>query len=147
MSPTGDTWGWQAKSRDKVRNHPPGIKKGRTLFGIEVLASDTSVVLVESPLDAAYLYTLGIPAVAAFGVQVSDMQMHLLVERVDELVLALDNDKAGIAETKRLINDRWHHRMRMRVFDYTDVEGKDPGELDPAAIRRGIRFAHLAAFW
>ena len=147
VSPTGETWGWQSKSQDKIRNQPPGIKKGRTLFGIEVLASDTFTVLVESPLDAAYLYTLDIPAVAAFGCQISDLQMHLLVERVDELVLALDNDKAGIAETRRLIEDRWHHRMRIRVFDYTDVDGKDPGELSADEVARGVKYAHLAAFW
>ena len=145
--PTGETWGYQTKSRTKVRNVPPGIKKSRTLFGLDVLTSDSMVVLVESPLDVAYLDTLGVPALAAFGVQISDDQMRLIVERCDDLVLALDNDKAGLAETRRLLDERWHHRIPTLVFNYGSQDGKDPGELEPDAIRTGLDHAVLASFW
>jgi hypothetical protein len=37
--------------------------------------------------------------------------------------------------------------MRIRVFDYTDVDGKDPGELSADEVARGVKYAHLAAFW
>lgn len=148
LSPTGETWGWQTKSAEKIRNHPPGIKKGRTLFGINVLTSTNTVTLVESPLDAAYLHTLGIPAVAAFGCQISDLQLRLIMERVDGLVLALDNDKAGLAETKRIIDNHWHHRIPITVFDYGDhPKAKDPGELDPEDVSLGVLCATMAAFW
>lgn len=145
--PTGETWGYQTKSRTRIRNNPPGIKKGRTLFGIEVLTSDSLVVLVESPLDAAYLYTLDIPALAAFGCQITDDQMRLIIERCDELVLALDCDKAGLGETRRLLNEHWHHRIPTRIFNYDGQAGKDPGDLSPEDIRYGVENAVLASFW
>lgn len=145
FSPTGEKWGWQSKGVD-IRNHPPGVKKGRTLFGLNVLTTDHAV-LVESPLDVAYLDTLGIPAVAAFGVQISELQMKLLVERLDKLVLALDDDRAGIAETSRILREKWHHRIPITVFNYQGLGGKDPGELSPQAVRKGVETAVLAAFW
>jgi DNA primase len=145
FSPGGDKWGWQSKGVE-IRNHPPGIKKGRTLFGLDVLRSDRAV-LVESPLDAAYLDTLSVPAVAAFGCQISDMQMKLLVERLDTLILALDNDKAGVRETRRLLEEKWHHRLPLYVFNYAGMKGKDPGELTPPEVLKGLETAELAAFW
>jgi len=102
---------------------------------------------VESPLDVAYLDTLGIPAVAAFGCQVSDMQMKLLVERCDRLTLALDDDRAGRAEMRRLLKEKWHHRIPMTVFNYQGLSGKDPGELSPAEVRKGLEYAVPAVFW
>ena len=147
MGPTGETWGYQTKSRDRIRNNPPGIKKGRTLFGLSMLTSTNTVTLVESPLDAAYLHTQGISAVAAFGCNISDQQMRLIIERCDELVLALDNDKPGLAEMRRLLNERWHHRIPTRIFNYYGNKGKDPGELPPDDIRYGVDQAVLASFW
>jgi DNA primase len=145
FSPGGEKWGWQSKGVE-VRNHPPGIKKGKTLFGLNVLRGDQAV-LVESPLDVAYLDTLDVPAVAAFGCQVTEMQMKLLRERVDSLVLALDDDRAGIAETTRILREKWHHRIPMKVFNYKGLDGKDPGDLSPLAVRKGLEAAIRAAFW
>jgi len=145
FSPSGEKWGWQTKGTE-IRNHPPGIKKGRTLFGLDMLRSDQAV-LVESPLDVAYLDTLDVPAVAGFGCQISAMQMKLLVERCDSLVLALDDDRAGIAETRRLLREQWHHRIPMTVFNYQGLDGKDPGELSPLEVRKGLSAAVLASFW
>lgn len=147
FSPTGENWGWQTKSADRIRNYPPGIKKGRTLFGIEVLRTTSWAVLVESPLDTIYLDTLGIPALAAFGCQVSDQQMKLMLDRLDNLVLALDNDKAGIAEMRRLLDQKWHHRLPMTVFNYESTSAKDPGEMIPDDIAWAIEHATLASFW
>jgi DNA primase len=146
MSPTGDMWGWQTKTTDEIRNHPPGIKKARTLFGFDVLRS-TRAVLVESSLDVAYLDSLYVPAVAAFGCNVSNLQMRLLLGRCDSLVLALDNDKAGIEATRRILQEKWHHRLPITVFNYHGMLGKDPGELSPEEITRGLDTAPLASFW
>jgi DNA primase len=146
FSPTGEKWGWQAKSVDGIRNRPSGIKKGLTLFGFHLLCANTAV-LVESPLDVVYLDTLGVPAVAAYGCQVSERQMKLLIERLDALVVALDNDKAGVRETRRLLEEKWHHRIPLSVFNYKGMEGKDPGELSPPEVTRGLETAVLASFW
>jgi len=147
FSPTGENWGWQTKSHDRVLNYPPGIKRGRTLFGITVLRSTSWAVLVESPLDAVYLDSLDIPALAAFGCNVTDHQMRLILERIDNLILALDNDRPGRAEVRRLIDAKWHHRVPMQIFNYGSAVGKDPGEMAPAEVSRGIEQAVLASFW
>jgi DNA primase len=145
--PSGDLWGWQAKATTWVRNRPPGIRKSRTLFGIQVSQSDgMPLILVESPLDAVYLDGLGYAAVASFGAAVSDVQMRLIIERTGQLTLALDNDKAGLNETARLLRERWHHRISIEIFHYLG-KGKDPGELTPEQITDGIVHSTLAAFW
>ena len=144
--PSGDLWGWQTKASEWVRNRPPGIHKSMTLFGIQV-PSAASILLVESPLDAVYLDGLGVPTMASFGAAVSDVQMRLIIERFDELTLALDNDKAGKSETQRLLENRWHHRIPITVFNYDGAKGKDPGELTPEQIEKGIIDSTLAGFW
>jgi hypothetical protein len=146
FGPSGHLWGYQTKSSDRVRNYPPGIKKSHTLFGLNLLAGSSSVMLVESPLDVVYLDGLGYPAVASFGASVSDHQMRLLVAQASDIILALDNDQAGQAETHRLVAQKWHHRLGIEVFNYPD-KGKDPGELSLPQIEAGIANADLAAFW
>jgi DNA primase len=146
--PDGDLWGYQAKTAEWVRNRPPGIRKSLTLFGIQVTQYSPQVILVESPLDAVYLDGLGYAAMSSFGAGVSDNQMRLIIERFDELVLALDNDKAGKAETARLLAEHWHHRIPITVFNYSNaLKGKDPGELSASQIRAGLEDSTLAAFW
>lgn len=145
--PGGEPWGYQLKSDEYVRNRPPGVKKSRTLFGLHVLVGPT-VILVESPLDACYLHSLGFPAVASFGANVSDIQMRLLMDRCDKIVLALDNDSAGIGEMRRLIDQHWHHRkISMAVFDYRRKSRKDPGECSALEVRIGVERATMAAWW
>jgi DNA primase len=145
--PTGDLWGWQSKSAEWVRNRPPGIRKSLTLFGIQLPRNDPYVILVESPLDIVYLEGLGYPAVASFGAGVSDAQMRLIIEHFDELILALDNDEAGRNETRRLLTEKWHHRIPIQIFDYGSSRGKDPGELAPHQVKAAMDDLTLAAFW
>jgi DNA primase len=146
--PSGDLWGWQKKTSEWVRNRPPGIKKSRTLFGIQVPRPDSVFpILVESPLDAVHLDGFGYVALASFGAAVSDLQMRLIIERFDEMVLALDNDRTGQNETRRLLRERWHHRIPIRIFNYWGTKGKDPGELTPEEIKQGIDNSTLAGFW
>lgn len=144
--PGGALWGYQFKAADYVRNKPPGVKKSRTLFGLTSLQADRAI-LVESPLDAVYLDSLGYPSVASFGANVSDIQMRLLMERCDEIMLALDNDMAGIKETRRLLKMGWHHRISITVFHYVRGRDKDPGECTAMEVHAGVKHAVLAAFW
>jgi DNA primase len=146
--PSGQMWGYQRKAPDWVRNFPPGIKKSRTLFGLTVPrpATDT-LMLVESPLDCVYLDGLGISAVASYGAAVSNHQLRLLIEHADKVMLALDNDKTGVAATEKILREEWHHRLPMTVFSYGHAKGKDPGECSPEEVYEGVRTAVLAAFW
>jgi DNA primase len=158
-TPGGKLVGWQEKGPDSVRTRPPGVEKGRVLFGAEHLTPGRWL-LVESPLDAVYLYDLGYNAVASFGATVSDDQMRLLCEYADEIVLALDNDEAGEENTARLISGfsynqrgrkvsctRWLARVPIRVIRYEEDSPKDVGEMDGYDASAAIEEAVHALEW
>jgi hypothetical protein len=50
-------------------------------------------------------------------------------------------------ETRRLLEEKWHHRIPLSVFNYAGMEGKDPGELTPPEVLKGVGTAVLASFW
>lgn len=144
----GDLVGWQFKSKRRFLNYPEEVSKGDCVFGLDKLEEGEEAVVVESPLDCAYLRTAGVTgAVSTMGANVTDAQMRHILERTDRVVMALDNDKAGISglrsvargEVKRgkVIRQGWMQRFSsFRVFDY-DMAGandppgrwKDPGEM------------------
>lgn len=155
--PEGDLMGYQYKRKHVVRNRPMHMEKSLTLFGIDCFRGGKAI-LVESPLDCAVLKTMGIDgALSSFGAAVSDTQMRLIVERADEVLLALDNDYAGRTETRRLVTGvrwrgagesatpekgiKWAARIPMSVFNYGEVEAKDVGEMQRADVYRGVREA------
>ncbi len=148
---TGQLWGWQEKNARCFRNRPLDIPKSRTLFGVQSLVPGGTAVLVESPLDVPYLLAAGIDgAVSGFGVSVSREQVAILRERAGEVVLALDNDRAGWHGTGKLAYA--FGTTQVRVFNYgayrvgratTTVEedsldGRDPGNLTDDEIAWGI---------
>lgn len=141
--PTGQLMGWQEKGRYVFRNRPTGVRKSRTLFGAHMLTGGPAI-LVESPLDAVLLHSLGISgAVASYGALVSDAQMRIIKRRSRYLVLALDNDAAGRAAQQSQYQ-RWRPRgIPMLFFDYTRASGKDPGDMRPDEVRYGVDHAHL----
>lgn len=151
---SGKLMGYQAKGEGNryFRNKPADVMKSLTLFGIDVVPQGGEVIVVESPLDAVYLWTLGRSAVSTMGVHVSVEQMTLLIRRWDRLVLALDNDTAGWKETYRLLG-RWYpsgktnrneqdysRRIQIRVFNYSAAREKckDPGEMSAGDVGRGL---------
>ena len=139
VSPLGELWGWQLKKTGWVRNHPEGVHKSRTLFGIERAHSDVAVLL-ESPLDVARFYSVceaDMAAVASFGANVSDDQIRLLTSRFEGVILALDNDKAGIDETKRLAKLLPSMRKGVRYWRYNSAV-KDLGDMSDYEIVHGI---------
>jgi hypothetical protein len=129
--PVIDLWGWQFKREDFVSNYPRRVKKSQTLFGLAQLWGRTAL-LVESPLDVVRLASAGVPAVASYGAMVSRYQLGLLEGRLDRLVLALDDDREGRAQTER-IYPVLGRRLPTRVLRY---EGgvKDLGEATDAQV-------------
>lgn len=141
--PSGQLLGWQEKGKRFFRNRPTGVKKSGSVFGAHTLTGGTAI-LVESPLDAVRLDSLGFPgAVAAFGAMVSDAQIRIIKRRCTLLILALDNDAAGNAARDTLYA-RWRPRgLDMRYFNYANAPGKDPGEMAPEQITRAVETACL----
>lgn len=145
FGPGGDFMGWQEKRGHNFINRPTEVKKSLTLFGYNRLSKGSIAVLTEAPLCAVRIGSAGYAgAVSSFGVQVSDAQMRLIQGRASSLILALDNpfiDKAGREMTEYLYR-RWSARgMRIKCFNYTGMDGKDPSELSDAEVEFGIENA------
>lgn len=140
VSPLGELWGWQLKKTGWVRNHPEGVHKGDTLFGIERAFGETALLL-ESPLDVVRFHSVyggsDISAVASFGANISAKQINLLSDRFDGVIVALDNDKAGYIETKRLTKSLPSFRKGTRYWKYCDSV-KDLGDMTDGQIIKGI---------
>jgi len=122
--------GWQEKSQTErlFRNRPTGVPKARTLFGLDVFKGGTMIV-VESPLDAVRLASLGIyGGVSTFGASVSDQQISLM-KQADKLIIAMDNDEAGRKSSKDLLLRTRKLGMECWFISYGDLKYKDIGEM------------------
>jgi DNA primase len=151
---TGRLWGWQEKNARYFRNRPLDLPKSRALFGFQSLGQDRTAVLVESPLDVPYLRAAGIDgAVSGYGVSISSEQITLLRERASQVVLALDNDRAGWTGVSKLAYA--FGTMDVRVFNYgrllasgatrsvleDTLDGTDPGNLSADELSWGVEHA------
>lgn len=132
--------GWQIKGTvDRTfRNFPTGVPKRESLFGFSSARSSDFVVVVESPLDAVYLASYQVPAVATYGASVSLQQSRLLSMQWGLVISAFDNDEAGRKATKTLINSP--ASINLCVMQYAD-DSKDPGEMPIRALLHQIKTA------
>lgn len=148
ISPMGQLMGWQEKKSDWVRNYPVGIKKAETLFGIERFKS-RSAVLVESPLDIIRLASVFNPpqGLASFGAYVSKRQMSILVHVADSIIIAMDNDEAGIESSKRLYNLLPRPRKSLKWWNYSGTSAKDIGDMTDDEIEHGLTTATIVPPW
>jgi DNA primase len=156
--------GWQEKGPAGVRNRPTEMEKSATVFGAERLRSCASLIVVESPLDAAVVHTLGFEhVVATFGAAVSERQMRMCREYADEIVLALDNDTEGTENMARIASGQtwnmksrmkestsWSDLVPMRVINYDTMPEKDIGEIaqrEPEDARWALQEALSVLHW
>lgn len=148
VSPLGELQGWQSKKVGWVRNYPEGVKKSETLFGIERFTAKTAV-LVESPLDVVrFAAVFDRPqCLASFGTAVSDKQISILADVADSLIVAMDNDEAGIVSSKRLSKILPHFRRGIRWFNYGDSGAKDIGDMTDDEIEVGTLTATVVPPW
>ena len=73
-----------------------GLRKSRILFGAHKMVASDFICITEGSLDALWLNQNGFPAVSILGATISKAQEDLLLQLpTNELVLCLDNDKAG----------------------------------------------------
>jgi len=148
ISNMGTLMGWQEKRSGWVRNFPVGIEKSKTLFGVERFRSKTSV-LVESPLDVIrFAMVFSKPqAVASFGAQVSKSQMDLLLHMSDTIVIAMDNDEAGIESSKRLYKNLGTPRNGIKWWNYSTTSAKDIGDMTDDEIETGLLTSTVVPPW
>lgn len=143
---SSELWGWQEKNERIFRNFPAGTRKSRTLFGLSALSDESTVTLLESPVDAVVLATAGISGgVSSFGIPGGNYQLTLVFERAEHLRLALDSDTPGTDACARIIKE-WKDN-RISVFNYGNSEAKDIGEMTQDEIRWGIDNELPALIW
>ena len=144
---TNSLWGWQSKNDRDFKHYPRGIRKSETLFGLDAFPNGSPVVLVESPIDCARLFTAGIRGgLSSYGVQVSNHQFSLIHSVSEHLVIALDNDMPGVDQTARICTE-FDQVRRISVFNYGLSQAKDPGEMTDEEIEFGIQFAWPKLRW
>ena len=142
---TNKLLGWQEKGQDSrlFKNRPAGVQKSYTLFGLDAhdahdASWDSHMILVESPLDAVRLTSLGIQGgVSSYGSRVSDAQISLL-RGAGHLLIAMDHDKAGIKASADLFEASRRLGMEPWFFNYSWTDKKDVGDMTEDEIRTGI---------
>ncbi|MGD6750319.1 toprim domain-containing protein [Streptomyces sp. BH105] len=138
----GRLLGWQEKSKGHFKNHPQGMQKGDSLFGLQALEGDEGV-LVESPIDTAVLWTNGIAGgLAAYGAILTPRQFNILSGRLSRLVDAHDNDGDGKRERRKVYDHFLGTGLIVRYFDYGDLAAKDPGEMTAEQTRAAYDSAY-----
>lgn len=138
---TGKLWGWQEKNERFFKNYPIKINKSKTLFGLHQFEGNTAV-LMESPLDVVRLHSAGVDGgLGSFGVQVSKVQMELVLDWAETLIVALDNDPDGDKISKQ-IQRQYSSRVRLRFLNYDAApKAKDIGDMTDEQIHRAIETA------
>ena len=135
-------WGWQEKGSTGrfFRNQPQGVKKSKTVFGVEVM-SDEFLIVVESPLDVVRLSSAGIEgAISTYGAIISEEQAKIM-RRAHRVIAALDKDEAGRVANEQMRGYARKYGLDLSYFNYTGIDVKDPGDMTEAEIYRGIETA------
>lgn len=139
---SGALLGWQEKgARGRFfKNQPAGVKKSKTVFGVQVMSSQHDLIVVESPLDAVRLTGLGYNSVSTFGAIMSEEQAKIL-RRASKVIAAFDNDKAGHTANEQLRVLARKYGMDLYYFNYKGIDVKDVGDMTEAEIEHGIKTA------
>lgn len=80
---------WFSKGGQPIKQHVYGLFAVKEKKALEVWC-------VESEIDALYLWSNGIPAIAFGGASINEIQFNLIVNScIETLVIATDNDSVG----------------------------------------------------
>ena len=122
-----------ADQKPKYKNSPEGqlYQKKRTLYGIDrarpAIAKAGRAVVVEGYTDVLAAHQAGIgETVAVMGTAITPEQVQLLAAHSDEVVLALDADRAGREAMLRAQRVASGKRVRLRVAAMK--AGEDPAD-------------------
>jgi len=125
----------------KYINSPEGelYRKSKTLFGIDLarpaIAKRGRVVVVEGYTDVIAAHQAGFSeAVAVMGTAITPEQLKLLAGFTDEVILALDADRAGREAMLRAQRVGGAGRLRLRVAAMP--AGEDPADILAAGDRK-----------
>jgi hypothetical protein len=141
----GVLWGWQEKgARGRFfKNQPAGVRKSKTVFGVQIMSSNHDLIIVESPLDAVRLTGLGHNAISTFGAIISEDQAKIM-RRARRVIAAMDNDKAGHTANEQMRGFSRKYGMELSYFNYTGIDVKDVGDMTETEIERGLQTARTS---
>jgi len=137
--PRGRVMGFGARSLGedakgpKYLNSPEGVfRKSEMLFGIDrarqAIARGGRAVVVEGYTDVLALHQAGIEdSVAVMGTAITPDQLRSLSRYTEEVVLAMDADRAGEDAMIRAQRVAGARRMRLRVTEMP--KGEDPADM------------------
>ena len=148
VSSEGDLMGWQEKNPNYTKNYPTGVKKGDTLFGIERFNTKTAI-LVESPLDVVRFASSfdGMQGLGTFGAQITKKQLQLAYSVAERVIVAMDNDEAGIASAKAIFKDMPLLKGGIYWLKYSHTKAKDLGDMTDAEIEEAVTGASVIPWW
>jgi hypothetical protein len=139
---TGALLGWQEKgARGRFfKNQPAGVKKSKTVFGVQIMSSEHTLNVVESPVDAVRLTGLGHNAISTYGAIISEDQAKIM-RRASKVIAAFDNDKAGHTACEQLRGLARKYGLEVSYFHYKGIDVKDVGDMTEAEIEFGLSHA------
>ena len=120
----GDSGAKYLNSRDTLV-----FNKGRNLFALNLAKKSKSgyIILSEGNIDIVSLHQAGFDsAVASLGTSLTPEQARLLSRYTGEVIIAYDNDGAGIKASQRAIGILERLDLKVRVLRLTGA--KDPDE-------------------
>lgn len=115
----------------KWLHRPKGIDTGFLLYNLDKIKhlGYTTVYLVEGVIDVLAFKTMGVNnVVATFGCNVTDEQIELLSKYFIEVVLAYDNDVAGLKGNMKAI-EKLKDKFNLLVFDFYETSYNDVDNL------------------
>ena len=135
-------WGWQEKgARGRFfKNQPAGVKKSKTVFGIEIMDETKPLIVVESPLDAVRLTSLGHNSISTYGAILSDEQGKIM-RRSPLVIAAFDNDQAGKKACEQTLGFARKYGMELKFFNYEGIDVKDVGDMTEREVELGLTTA------
>ena len=120
----GDAGAKYLNSRDTMV-----FNKGRNLFALNLAKKSKAgyIILSEGNIDIVALHQAGFDsAVASLGTSLTPEQARLLSRYTNEVIIAYDNDAAGIKASQRAIGILERLDLKVRVLQLTGA--KDPDE-------------------
>jgi DNA primase len=117
----------------KYLNSPDSLvfNKSSLLYGLDLAKNEikkqNSAVLVEGNLDLISSHQIGVTnVVASLGTALTEKQLGLIQRFGENLIISFDQDSAGIAAAKRVVELAEKVGLNIRVIE---LEGKDPDEM------------------
>lgn len=116
-----------------------GFKRAEHLFNLQNAKKYDSCIVVEGSIDCMFVHQAGFPnVVATLGAAVPASQIALLKKYFDKIIIFSDNDDAGVAMRRGIIEQCVGKEISVAHIP----EGfKDPAEMPKEEIQKAIQTA------